>query len=316
MKIKKVLQILAYVFLSFIITLIVIVHIVALSQKNSFNSNYELSHLDICPERAIYPRVFNLCSVNMWGRPLASSTTFRFQRFADAVLDKELDFLVLQEVFRHKDIELLETKLACTYPWRIIPKETKFPRVVNWLHSGLVIYSKYPIIYWESEVWDATNWLENYASKGVLRIDVQYGVDTFSIFDLHMIADMKNHKYHDLRDKQLIQLREFISKSPYPKLVIGDFNTKLNVVQELLNEKLRIEKELYRQITINHTRNPYFDKICGGRGKKKTIDFILSCDQVEFNNYKVDEEIFYSDHALITVSITLDIGNKIRGPDE
>lgn len=308
----KLLSIIAHVLIS-VIALASIVHVLVLSQKMNFDNDYEL--ISSCEKPIHYPRLISVVSLNLWDRLGTVDASLRFHKFSQTILKEDPDILVLQEVFKFKSIEILEQELGTLYPYRILPKQTGYPNIVNWIHSGLAIYSKYPIISWEAEIWDTTNVLESYSSKGVLRVDVQYGVDIFSIFDLHMVADMKNKKYQDLRAKQFIQLRQFISKSPYPKLVIGDFNTELHVIQKFLNEELRIDEETYDQITINHTRNPYSDRICGGKGRKKTIDFILSCDQIEFNHYCIDEKNFFSDHARILARISLDIDNKIRGPD-
>lgn len=105
----------------------------------------------------------------------------------------------------------------------------------NWLkgkfvESGLLLISKYPIIYTNLLEFDDGSNVDQFAAKGALYAQIQVNDSILHLFSTHLQASYGNLEPNDpsviARQKQVIQLRDWIHETN-PKgtvILLGDFN--------------------------------------------------------------------------------------------
>lgn len=158
---------------------------------------------------------------------------------------QDADIICLQEVDVYKDARYLtlpevKQKLSNKYPYSYLDFS-----VYNSRHQyGTMVWSKYPLIHKQSI---------HYQSRGNLsnRCDVVVGTDTFRLINNHLesysftaedIAEAEQQRNYEgilsslkrlkakweralpLRNEQARVVRAEIEASPYPVIVVGDFN--------------------------------------------------------------------------------------------
>lgn len=113
-------------------------------------------------------------------------------------------------------------------PPKVFAKEKKL------MDSGLVILSRFPIVEEDSLTYSASCNYDRYAAKGALfaKLKLPNG-ELLNVVNTHLQASydiVENYSYFktvDVRNKQLLQLREFVKRKTFPteaKIVGGDFN--------------------------------------------------------------------------------------------
>lgn len=134
------------------------------------------------------------------------------------------------------------------YPYSFFVKDYSLPKN---LHSGNVIYSKYPILH--SAVVNLYSEKNNSAQNpATIYTDILYNTDTLRVVVVHLESfRLKNREYKDIekirnqhgakfatyeglfrkirssfvvRTYQAEHLAEFVKNSPYPVILAGDFN--------------------------------------------------------------------------------------------
>jgi len=149
------------------------------------------------------------------------------------LLSQDADIICLQEVDVYKDAKYLtlpEVKrcLGSKYTYSYLDFSVYDKR-----HQyGTMVWSKYPLIHKQSIRYESHGNLSN-------RCDVVIGKDTIRLFNNHLesykltSSDMevmenlwkKWEQAVPVRNKQAQVVREEIDKSPYPVIVVGDFNS-------------------------------------------------------------------------------------------
>ena len=149
------------------------------------------------------------------------------------LLSQDADVVCLQEVDVYKDAKYLtlpEVKqtLSPKYPYSYLDFSIYDKR-----HQyGTMVWSKYPLINKKSIQYETSGNLSN-------RCDIVVGKDTIRLFnnhlesykftssDLESMDDMEKkwRRAIPLRNKQAQVVRSHINASPYPVIVVGDFNS-------------------------------------------------------------------------------------------
>ena len=149
------------------------------------------------------------------------------------LLSQDADVVCLQEVDVYKDVKYL------TLPDVRETLKTKYPysyldfSVYNKRHQyGTMVWSKYPLIHKQSIHYETQGNLSN-------RCDIVMGHDTIRLINNHLesyklasedLTDMdrieaKWKRAIPLRNAQAQVVRREIEASPYPVVVVGDFNS-------------------------------------------------------------------------------------------
>lgn len=149
------------------------------------------------------------------------------------LLSQDADVVCLQEVDVYKDVKYL------TLPDVRETLKTKYPysyldfSVYNKRHQyGTMVWSKYPLIHKQSIHYETQGNLSN-------RCDIVVGHDTIRLINNHLesyklasedLTDMdrieaKWKRAIPLRNAQAQVVRREIETSPYPVVVVGDFNS-------------------------------------------------------------------------------------------
>lgn len=220
------------------------------------------------------------------------------------LMQQDADVVCLQEVDVYKDAKFLtlpdvKRTLGKKYPYSYIDFS-----VYNQRHQyGTMVWSKYPLVNKQSIHYETSGNLSN-------RCDIAVGKDTFRLINNHLesykfthddiqeIESIRDYKgiratlkrlkakwdrAVPLRNNQAKVVREEIDNSPYPVIVVGDFNSPAwSFAYQHIAENL--------QDAWNETH--YFWEMgntCEKRGLGVRIDYILSssplrparCDVIE-----------------------------------
>ena len=151
------------------------------------------------------------------------------------LLQQDADVVCLQEVDVYKDVHFLtlpdvKKTLSPKYPYSYLDFS-----VFNKRHQyGTMVWSKYPLIHKQSIHYESFGNLSN-------RCDIVVGKDTFRLFNNHLESyklesedlqdvnkiEQKWKRAVPLRNKQAQVVRAEIDESPYPVIVVGDFNSPI-----------------------------------------------------------------------------------------
>ena len=219
------------------------------------------------------------------------------QKISEFVKGQDPDLISMQEYFKG------ELTIANSFPHRFIKLKEKNAEF------GLAIFSKFPIINKGSLDFPTTS------NNNAIFADILKDKDTVRVINVHLQSfsvkpNLDNlEKQHSKRvflgmgqtfvrqEKQMNIVIDLIKNSPYPVLVMGDFNNTAY-------------SYIYREIKSQGLFDAYKE---AGNGFGQTfdfrffplrIDFILAAEALEvlsFNNYKVP----YSDHFPVTATFAL-----------
>ncbi len=163
-----------------------------------------------------------------WHLSTGPESLYRQLREADA------DLLLLQE-YQPED-QKITTELSALDA-ELIPRLLPGYRMV--VVGELLTLTRLPIVGWRQlPTATGTTWIEKYASTKTLRIDVQVGGRTLSVYNTHLpvplsidVAPWSAGFYrilrerHDAREVQLRALVADVAANPNPILLAGDLNT-------------------------------------------------------------------------------------------
>ena len=219
------------------------------------------------------------------------------QKISEFVKGQDPDLISMQEYFKG------ELTIANSFPHRFIKLKEKNAEF------GLAIFSKFPIINKGSLDFPTTS------NNNAIFADILKDGDTVRVINVHLQSfsvkpNLDNlEKQHSKRvflgmgqtfvrqEKQMDIVIDLIKNSPYPVLVMGDFNNTAY-------------SYVYREIKSQGLFDAYKE---AGNGFGQTfdfrffplrIDFILAAEALEvlsFDNYKVP----YSDHYPVTATFAL-----------
>ncbi|KAL1512425.1 hypothetical protein AB1Y20_005681 [Prymnesium parvum] len=176
------------------------------------------------------------------GGPGHGGRDARLQQFVDRPELHDCQVLLLQEVFAMPTAGIAPLKkYLCRQTWlrgelakRGFVHQVVSPFAVGlrtWTDAGLLIASRVPILQSGARRFARGRHLDAGASKGVVFAKLQVGSRQLFVFNTHLQAshaDAHGHLYRAVRERQLRQLREFISAVTrhcgVPWLLAGDFN--------------------------------------------------------------------------------------------
>ena len=194
--------------------------------------------------------------------------------------EQDADVVCLQDVDVYKNskfltLEDVKHEMRKKYPYSYIDFSTYDSR-----HQfGTMVWSKYPLINKHSIQY------ENKSANLSNRCDIVVGVDTFRLINNHLqsysftSSDLENFdkieekwkKNIPLRNKQAQIVRQEIDASPYPVIVVGDFNSI-----PLSFTYLHISQGLHDAWRSTHLWE--LGATCIKRGIGLRIDYILCSD--------------------------------------
>ena len=232
------------------------------------------------------------------------------------LLAQDADVICLQEVDVYKDAQFLtladvKQTLGSKYPYSYIDFSVYDKR-----HQfGTMVWAKYPIIHKQSIHYETRGNLSN-------RCDLVIGQDTIRLINNHLesysftaddIGDSQSLRHYEglwasfkrlkakwdravpLRNNQARVVRKEIEASPYPVIVVGDFNcTALNYAYRHLHKGL---------LDAWNTIHPWrWGATCEKRGIGLRIDYILCSKPI----LPIDCSVFEvsgSDHKPVTATL-------------
>ena len=228
---------------------------------------------------------------------------------ADVVCLQEVDvyksnqFLTLQEV---KDA--MRTKYRYSY--------LDFSVYNNWRQFGTMVWSKYPLIHKQSIHYSTRSNLSN-------RCDIVVGTDTIRLINNHLesysfspqdIAEAESQRNYEgvrssakkleekwkrarpLRREQARIVRKEIDESPYPVIVVGDFNST-----PVSYTYLKISHGLHDAWA--ETSWGRWGTTCKKRGLGVHIDYILSSEELVPVICTIHNETTGSDHRPVVATL-------------
>ncbi|MEO6520242.1 MAG: endonuclease/exonuclease/phosphatase family protein [Mucilaginibacter sp.] len=235
----------------------------------------------------------------------------------DAVLqiikDKQPDIINMQEYFvKRGDTnpmgEAIKTAMQAKYYWFKPIKTTPYDT------TGLVIFSKYPII--NRDTIPTTNGIE---TEGIF-VDVKRDEKIFRIYCVHLQSTQFSQTDNDYlangkpnlheskqiggklklafikRGQQVIALKQLLDACPYPYLITGDFNdTPLSFAVSYLQKGL---KNAFREKGFG-LGVTYYGEYPGFQ-----LDYIMVSRQFSVTNYKILRERL-SDHYPVMSDVEL-----------
>lgn len=180
--------------------------------------------------------------------------------------EKDYEILALQEVFHKTNRRLLKRKLKKKYPYVYGPPNRKRHKIQT--NSGLMIFSKRPLIYKRSIQFDvATSWDNKMARKGAMLLEGEFNGNLFQIINTHTQGKpsiINNHQFHQIYDGLLAPFE----RKNIPQIICGDLNcasTNPDDYSQMLNI-----------LHIDHPQPIYDDRYeTKGNLLGRTIDYIL-----------------------------------------
>ncbi|MEX2568492.1 MAG: endonuclease/exonuclease/phosphatase family protein [Cyclobacteriaceae bacterium] len=185
---------------------------------------------------------------------------------------------------------------------------------------GIAIFSKYPIIN-EGKVFD------NRKNNGAMFADIKIDKDTIRVYNTHLESmsivtkELNNlegirSQYRQtirklkegiqMRARQTRILKEHMEKSPYPVLLVGDFNDLpySHTYFSLRGSFNNAFEEAGRGFGFTYNKVLFFLR----------IDNIFFDDFFQVHHFKTHREVDYSDHYPISAIFTYPGSQSINGP--
>lgn len=180
--------------------------------------------------------------------------------------EKDYEILALQEVFHKTNRRLLKRKLKKKYPYIYGPPNRQRHRIKT--NSGLMVFSKRPLIYKKSVQFDvATSWDNKMARKGAMLLEGEFNGNLFQIVNTHTQGQpsiVNNHQFHQIYDGLIAPFE----RKNIPQIICGDMNCNNTNVQDY--------SQMLRILHIDNPAPMYDDRYEAKGGLlKKTIDYIF-----------------------------------------
>ena len=113
-------------------------------------------------------------------------------------------------------------------------------------NGGVFIISKYPILNYKFYIYKNSIGTDYFTNKGVVYACIKIKNKLVNIFGTHLQAWCS---YNFIRNKQIIELKEFIKKFKFQSddvvIICGDFNTSLKNIPKIFVSPVLISKQKY-----------------------------------------------------------------------
>lgn len=180
------------------------------------------------------------------------------------ILSSQSDIICIQEAFEIPTLDaiIFNESIKCKYPYFLTGSLAN--RFIIGENSGLIVLSKYPIIFKQFTPFRKTSWPDAFASKGALY---------FSIGGLNFV---NTHLQSDNNIIACIQLNNILSDSLFTDktFLIGDLNLKF--------------PQIFTSTSVNNTKithkdtNEILDHIIN---TTRDINFTVEVDDFNINQY-------------------------------
>ncbi len=234
-----------------------------------------------------------LLTLNLWQFPYGIESKNNNKR-AHLLTDKinlksdQFDVLTFQELWSNKTRKGIYDRIKNKYPFKAEDQSLGAYGVA--FHSGLAIYSKFPILRKVQHVFKHYRGHENFAKKGVLGVELDVNGESVYVFTTHLQAGSGGpvfEKYIDrgkpsTTEMSALQLKEakeviqkFIRNKDAPVLLAGDFN--ITAGNEEYDDALKALENA--RDTFNPSKSKYkatsWNDPCG----KNRIDYIMALSE-------------------------------------
>lgn len=196
------------------------------SEINQLNNNSLISS-SIKPASSIKILSWNIQMLPRLLLPVRRGPITRSRLIPEKIMNDSIDIVVFQECFDIRSRRVLKRRLKHTYQHKAGPAN-RAPLPVFFTNSGIVIYSKYPIVNkWKFPYkWREKHSHDKFARKGCLMVEIALPDGKhIQVLGTHLQAGGP----HSIRHSQYAQLKKFIDKhrkDNVPQFICGDFNTK------------------------------------------------------------------------------------------
>ena len=223
-------------------------------------------------------------------------------------LNNEIDIICLQELWS-KDIYNLIINNLQDLNLYISQPPTNLKYCIG-EHSGLLTISKFPIIECDYQKYNNLNFTCNFTNKGLQYILIKnYNNEYIPIINTHLQSSYCKYKldYQQNAIQQLNSIKNYLQdKNIFNCLILGDLNLDENNINNFLNDN-------------NNFIIPYdYQKSITFSNNNELLDYFLFYNYI-FNNkiidFKIHNDIFYSDHFPISLKISskkYNLRNKIK----
>ena len=231
----------------------------------------------------------NIATLNTWLMPeylkIAKKTQIRLKNLTVALKQCEYDILALQEVW-----------LPDLYMDNILNPDNFGPNLKyhhyfrsGVLGSGLVIFSKYPIIGIDffkytlcSDPMNVTHgdW---YGSKGIGVCYVSTPIGIVSVYNTHLVADYPKNDYREHRIVEAFELVKFVQQSKRGHVILlGDLNLLSDSVEYQIITKFGGLSDLWKGEEDAYTFNSPESSFFTPKLVSKRIDYVMLPSQNDF----------------------------------
>lgn len=210
-----------------IIFFLVLFHAVSLLAQETSSVVYNESHTNVDESKNLKILSWNIQMLPRLLLPVRRGPVRRARLIPEFIIKDNIDVVVFQECFDIRSRRILKRKLKESYPFKDGPAN-RMPFPVLFTNSGIVIYSKYPIVdSWRFPYkWREKHGHDKFARKGCLMVEIALpNGQHVQVLGTHLQAGGP----HSIRHSQYAQLRKFIDqhkKENVPQFICGDFNTK------------------------------------------------------------------------------------------
>ncbi len=196
--------------------------------------------------------------------------------------DNKIDIIGMQEVFSlcNRDLK----KLLSNYKM-----VGKYRSLYSKINEKNPIISKYPIIKYK------TYRLSSYPSKYkriMTHAVVLYNGEEISIYNTHLEIKIKR-----VKRKQFFEIYRILKNDKRPKILMGDFNSKID--DPLFNSFISLLN------IMDIKRIPIFDNTFKTHKDKKAIDHIFISSDFIIKKYDVIKYLDISDHYPLLLSLDI-----------
>tara|TARA_Y100000389_G_scaffold92630_1_gene89396 strand:+ start:463 stop:1332 length:870 start_codon:yes stop_codon:yes gene_type:complete len=217
--------------------------------------------------------------------------------------DEKIDIICLQEVWEKNIYDLIIKNLNDLNLFHTFPPTSKKYCVGE--HSGLLIISKYPIILSDFEIYDKSNFTCLMTNKGIQYVTIKVNNDYISLINTHLQSSFNryNLQYQNTTINQINFIKDYLIKYNIKNcLIIGDFNLKEEYMDLFLHDNSEFKVPYnYKNLVSLAKENELLDYFV----------FYNDIFQDKKINFKICNNIYYSDHYPIMININKNLRNKI-----
>ena len=213
------------------------------------------------------------------------------------LIEDNVDIICLQEVWEKSILNMIKNNLNDIDLYYAQPP-TSLKYCVG-EHTGLLVISKYPIVYQDHLKYEQLNFTCNMTNKGLQYIKIIRNNLEYNIINTHLQSSFNKCglMYQNTSENQLNQILNYINEKNIEKcIILGDLNLHTPFIKNILkkNDKLSIKYNYDNLITFPDGNS------------SEQLDYFLDYNNIMSNkkiNYSVKSNIYYSDHYPIMIDI-------------